>query len=149
VPATGLIRGARALPQGATSAHPPRLTSRAPGASTGWGCRERDRPPSFRWSPTARVPPMRRVGERRGLTGATWTRCDSSAVGRRPHGDEFYGTDGHKCRYGRRGCYVRGRSPGKTGPPAPALSPWEAGGLLHWKFTVNVKFTCKDMVKIL
>ena len=29
-----------------------------------------------------------------------------------------------------KGCYVRGRSSGKTGPPAsPTLSPWEAGGL--------------------
>ena len=29
-----------------------------------------------------------------------------------------------------RGCYVRGRSSGKTGPPGTALAPWYAGGLL-------------------
>ena len=28
-----------------------------------------------------------------------------------------------------KGCYVRGRSSGKTGPPGTALAPWYAGGL--------------------
>ena len=36
---------------------------------------------------------------------------------------------GHKSRYREKGCYVRGRSSGKTGPPATTVSPWYAGGL--------------------
>ena len=40
----------------------------------------------------------------------------------------FFRTDGHKSRYGRRGV-TRGRSSGKTGPPATTASPWYAGGL--------------------
>ena len=28
-----------------------------------------------------------------------------------------------------KGCYVRGRSSGKTGPPGTTVSPWYAGGL--------------------
>ena len=43
----------------------------------------------------------------------------------------FIRTDGHKSRYGDRGSYVRGRSPGKTGPPGTTVSPWYAGGLKH------------------
>ena len=55
-----------------------------------------------------------------------------------PATSPYYGTDGHKSRYREKGCYVRGRSSGKTGPPATTVSPRYAGGLLHCSYCISL-----------